>query len=186
MSQHLSVACCSLVARMTHILSPSRSFVSAKPGMKLVVEQVRRGMSGAVAFSGKLSALYSSGLAEERGWSESGWKRGRRRARRVWQCEKGFGRQEGSSKDNRLLLGTLGCKAVFLRVRQAAAKALIVTNRFHAAGLRIAWAQRRAALGRDPCNLGEQNGQRGGSLSRAAGMRSGPRPSRKRTLSNAL
>jgi hypothetical protein len=25
-------------------------------------------------FSGKLSALYSSGLAEERGWSERGWK----------------------------------------------------------------------------------------------------------------
>ena len=31
-----------------------------------------------MAFSGRLSALYSSGLADERGWNESGWKRGRR------------------------------------------------------------------------------------------------------------
>ena len=44
--------------------------------MKLVVEQARRGISGAVVFSGKLSAFYSSGLAEEKGSSESGWKRG--------------------------------------------------------------------------------------------------------------
>jgi hypothetical protein len=27
----------------------------------------------AVAFRGKLSALYSSGLADERGWNERGW-----------------------------------------------------------------------------------------------------------------
>jgi len=33
--------------------------------MKLVVEQARRGISGAVAFSGKLSPFYSSGLAEQ-------------------------------------------------------------------------------------------------------------------------
>jgi hypothetical protein len=32
----------------------------------------------AVAFSGKLSPLYSSSLAEERGWNERGWKRGKR------------------------------------------------------------------------------------------------------------
>jgi hypothetical protein len=46
--------------------------------MKLVVEQARRGIWAAVAFSGKLSPLYSSGLADERGWNESGWKRGKR------------------------------------------------------------------------------------------------------------
>ncbi len=44
--------------------------------MKLVVEQDSCGISGAVVFSGKLSAFYTSGLAEEREWSERGWKRG--------------------------------------------------------------------------------------------------------------
>jgi hypothetical protein len=33
--------------------------------MKLVVEQARLGISGGVAFSGKISPVYSSGLAEE-------------------------------------------------------------------------------------------------------------------------
>jgi hypothetical protein len=31
-----------------------------------------------VALSGKLSSFYSSGLMEERGWRESGWKRNKR------------------------------------------------------------------------------------------------------------
>jgi hypothetical protein len=34
--------------------------------MKLVVEQARRGILAALAFSGKLSPLYSSGLADDR------------------------------------------------------------------------------------------------------------------------
>ncbi|HEY5706202.1 MAG TPA: hypothetical protein VIS96_11575 [Terrimicrobiaceae bacterium] len=35
-------------------------------------------VSAALTFSGKLSAPYSSGLADERWWNERGWKRGRR------------------------------------------------------------------------------------------------------------
>ena len=45
--------------------------------MKLLVEQARCGIFAVLTLSGKLSALYSSGLADKRGGTGS-WKRGKR------------------------------------------------------------------------------------------------------------
>ena len=87
--------------------------------MKLVVEQARRGISGAVPFGGKLSPFYSSGLAKQRGCSESGWKRGKRlgwsdaeaaenRARRLIAAQEGLWRTGTPLAHNQLLFGRFG------------------------------------------------------------------------------
>ncbi len=80
--------------------------------MKLVVEQAGRGISGAVVFSGKLSPFYSSGLAEQRGCSESGWKRGKRlgsptrRRRKTELADYGSVRRAlGDRHDTRAIIG---------------------------------------------------------------------------------
>ena len=57
-------------------------------------------------------------------WSEA--EAADHRSRRRWQCEKGLGGQARNSRDNWLLFGPFGRKGVLLRMRQAAAKALIV------------------------------------------------------------
>ena len=86
--------------------SPECNWLLSKPAVEFVPPWL---------FSGKLSPLYSSGLAGEGGWNESegsvaGASVVRRgvadhRARRLWQCERGVGRQVRNLSNNWLLFG---------------------------------------------------------------------------------
>ena len=77
------------------------------------------------------------------------------RARRLWLCEKGFGGEARTSSHNQLLVGRFedegSCSAWGRRLQS-----VLLLESVSCGGLKNRLAQWRAALGRDPCNLGEQ------------------------------